>query len=263
MRDSDFPVSSFSHFHILAADQTGGLIYAFENCTLPGKLVLLALFAASLLSWTIMVTKFRQLKRAQDLRADFLKAFRGNRLPLSLYEAQARFKGTPVFAVYQDGCEELCLQMLGSAEVDETFAARLETATKITPAQMGVVKAAMERTVGESALALEARMVVLSTVVSGAPFLGLLGTVWGVMETFGDVAQAGKANLTAMAPGVSAALITTVMGLLVAIPAMFGHNFLVNTMKGMVVELELFSEELASVFEHKYVDHHSRSEGYQ
>ncbi len=249
---------SHSPFNILAADQSGGLIYAFDNCTLPGKLVLFSLFLASLLSWTVMWTKFRQLRRAQARREDFLQAFRGNRQPLSLYEAQELFRGTPVFAVYQDGCEELCLQMLGSAEVDDTFSARLETATPISPAQMGVVKTAMERSVGESALKLEARMVLLSTVVSGAPFLGLLGTVWGVMETFGDVAQAGKANLAAMAPGVSAALITTVMGLMVAIPAMFGLNYLVSTMRGMVVELELFSAELASVFEHRYVDHHMR-----
>ena len=247
---------SLPHFNLLAADHSGGLIYAFENCTLPGKLVLLSLFIASLLSWTVMATKFRQLKRANDRREDFLRAFRGNRLPLSLYEAQARFKGTPIFEVYQDGCEELCLQMLGAAEVDETFAARLETSPRISPAQMGVVRSAMERSVGENALELESRMVLLSTVVSGAPFLGLLGTVWGVMETFGDVAQAGKANLTAMAPGVSAALITTVMGLLVAIPAMFGSNYLISSLRGMVVELELFSAELSSVFEHKYVDHH-------
>ncbi len=246
-----------SSFYILAADQSGGLIYAFEHCTLPGKLVLLALFIASLLSWTVMWTKFRQLRRSQARREDFLSAFRGNRQPLNLYEAQELFRGTPVFSVYQDGCEELCLQMLGSAEVDETFAARLETAVLISPAQMGVVKTALERSVGESALALESRMVLLSTVVSGAPFLGLLGTVWGVMETFGDVGQAGKANLATMAPGVSAALITTVMGLLVAIPAMFGHNYLISSLRGMVVELELFAAELASVFEHKYVDHHA------
>ena len=246
-----------SSFYILAADQSGGLIYAFEHCTLPGKLVLLALFFASLLSWTVMWTKFRQLRRSQARREDFLSAFRGNRQPLNLYEAQELFRGTPVFSVYQDGGEELCLQMLGSAEVDETFAARLETAVRISPAQMGVVKSALERSVGESALALESRMVLLSTVVSGAPFLGLLGTVWGVMETFGDVGQAGKANLATMAPGVSAALITTVMGLLVAIPAMFGHNYLISSLRGMVVELELFAAELASVFEHKYVDHHA------
>ncbi len=101
-------------------------------------------------------------------------------------------------------------------------------------------------------------MVLLSTAVSGAPFLGLLGTVWGVMDTFSDVATAGKANLAAMAPGVSAALITTVTGLLVAIPAMFGYNWLITTLRGMIVELDNFGAELSSAIEHKYVDHSER-----
>ena len=143
--------------------------------------------------------------------------------------------------------------------MDETFRARLETAPKISPAQMRVVTTAMERAVGETALRLESQMILLATAVSGAPFLGLLGTVWGVMDTFSDVAAAGSANLAAMAPGVSAALITTVTGLLVAIPAMFGYNFLVTTLRGMIVELDNFAAELASEFEHKYVDHGERS----
>jgi len=236
----------------------GGLVYAYEKSTLPGKLVLLTLFIASVLSWTVMLTKFRLLRRAKNRRTDFIEAFRGDRQPLSLYQSGARFAGAPVFAVYQAGCKELCLQMLGSTEVDETFAARLETAPKITHAQMRMVQTSMERAVGESALRLESQMVLLSTAVSGAPFLGLLGTVWGVMETFGDVALAGKANLTAMAPGVSAALITTVTGLLVAIPAMFGYNWLITTLRGMIVELDNFAAELSSVFEHRYVDHGER-----
>jgi biopolymer transport protein TolQ len=239
--------------HLLA--NAGGLIYAYEQSTLPGKIVLLALFAGSVLSWTIMINKFRMLKRAQERKEDFLAAFRSDRQPLSLYQSQARFAGAPVFAVYQAGCEELCFQMLGSAEVDETFTGRLETAPKISSAQMRMVETAMERAVGESALKLESKMVLLSTAVSGAPFLGLLGTVWGVMDTFADVAAAGKANLTAMAPGVSAALITTVTGLLVAIPAMFGYNYLVTSLRGMVVELDNFAAELASACEHRYVDH--------
>jgi biopolymer transport protein TolQ len=69
------------------------------------------------------------------------------------------------------------------------------------------------------------------------------------------VATSGSANLTAMAPGVSAALITTVTGLLVAIPAMFGYNFLLTTIRGMIVELDNFAAELSSAFEHRYVDH--------
>jgi biopolymer transport protein ExbB/TolQ len=163
-----------------------------------------------------------------------------------------------VFAVYKAGCQELTFQLLGSSEVDETFRGRLEIAPKISPTQMRVVTSAMERAVGETALSLESQMILLATAVSGAPFLGLLGTVWGVMETFAGVAAAGSANLAAMAPGVSAALITTVTGLLVAIPAMFGYNFLVTTIRATIVELDNFGAELASAFEHKYVDHAER-----
>ena len=236
----------------------GGLIYALKNSTLPGKVVLGALFCASVLSWTVMVTKFRIIRRARESRMDFLEAFRADRQPLSLYQSGARFSGAPVFAVYQAGCRELSFQMLGSVVVDETFAGRLETAPKISPAQMRMVQTAMERCVGETSLKLESQMVLLSTAVSGAPFLGLLGTVWGVMDAFSGVATAGKANLAAMAPGVSAALITTVTGLLVAIPAMFGYNWLVTTLRGMIVELDNFAAELASAVEHKYVDHSER-----
>jgi biopolymer transport protein ExbB/TolQ len=202
-----------------------------------------------------MITKIRVLRLAKRQRDHFLRNFREDRQPLKLYTERIRFDGTPIFNVYRAGCRELTFQLLGSAEVDETFKARLDIAQRISPAQMRVVTSAMERAVGESALRLESQMILLATAVSGAPFLGLLGTVWGVMETFGDVAAAGSANLTAMAPGVSAALITTVTGLLVAIPAMFGYNYLVTTVRAMVVQLDNFAAELASEFEHKFVEH--------
>ena len=240
---------------LAASTGSGGLVYAFQESTLPGKIILLLLFAASIFSWTVMWTKFRMLEHAKRQRRSFLDRFRADRQPLHLFTERARFEGAPVFSVYRAGCKELTFQLLGSSEVDETFRARLETAPRITPAQMRVVTSAMERAVGESALRLEGQMIVLATAVSGAPFLGLLGTVWGVMDTFSDVAKAGSANLAAMAPGVSAALITTVTGLLVAIPAMFGYNYLVTTLRGMVIELDNFAQELASEIEHKYVDH--------
>jgi len=238
---------------------SGGIVFAFENSTLPGRIILLALFFGSIFSWSVMVTKFRVIRHAQRRREQFLELFRTDRQPLRIYTDRVRFEGAPVFSVYKAGCKELTFQLLGSAEVDETFRARLDIAQKISPAQMRVVTTAMERAVGETALRLESQMILLATAVSGAPFLGLLGTVWGVMETFGDVAAAGSANLAAMAPGVSAALITTVTGLLVAIPAMFGYNYLVTTIRAMIVELDNFSAELASEFEHKYVDHSERA----
>jgi len=236
----------------------GGLVFAFQNSTIAGRAVLVTLFIGSIFSWSVMITKVRVILFAKKQADHFLAVFRANRLPLRLFESQVRYDGTPLFNVYNAGCKELTLHLLGSAEVDETFRARLDVATPINPAQMRAVTSAMERAVGENALKLESQMILLATAVSGAPFLGLLGTVWGVMDTFGDVASAGSANLAAMAPGVSAALITTVTGLLVAIPAMFGYNFLVTSIRGMIVEMDNFAAELASEFEHRYVDHGSK-----
>ena len=102
-------------------------------------------------------------------------------------------------------------------------------------------------------LVLESGIILLALAVSGAPFLGLLGTVWGVMDTFAGVAQAGRADLAAMAPGVAAALITTVAGLLVAIPSMFGYNWLVHNLRVQTVELDNFAQELASKLETEFL----------
>jgi len=235
-----------------------GIVYAFLESTVEGKIILLTLFFLSIFSWTVMITKLRILKFARRQSEKFSSIFHKDRQPLRIYEKGVRFRGSPLFEIYEAGCTELCFQMLGSTEVDETFRARLEDADKISPAQMRSVNAAMERAVGETALRLESQMTILSSAVSGAPFLGLLGTVWGVMDAFSGIAQAGNANLAAMAPGVSGALVTTVIGLLVAIPAMFGYNFLVTTLRSMIVQSENFAAELASEIEHKFVGHSSR-----
>lgn len=235
-----------------------GLVYAFTESTIEGKIILICLFIASIFSWSVMVTKIRFMQFAKRQTDRFSAVFHRDRTPLRIYESEAAFEGSPHYEIYMAGCSELCFQMLGSAEVDETFRARLESADKITPAQMRSVTAAMERAIGEAGLAMESKMIVLSTAVSGAPFLGLLGTVWGVMDAFSGIAQAGTANLAAMAPGVSGALITTVIGLLVAIPAMFGYNFLVVTIRSLIVQAENFAAELASEIEHRYVEHGSR-----
>ena len=103
----------------------------------------------------------------------------------------------------------------------------------------------------------------LSTAVAGGPFIGLLGTVWGVMSTFAGIAESHAATLTAMAPGVAAALVATVTGLLVAIPAMFGYNFMVTTIRHLTQELDGFASRFANQIEHVYVDHRPLSEEIQ
>ncbi|PWU06292.1 MAG: flagellar motor protein MotA, partial [Verrucomicrobia bacterium] len=91
--------------------------------------------------------------------------------------------------------------------------------------------------------------VILGSIISGAPFLGLLGTVWGVMDAFGNIALQSSTSLQNLAPGVSGALLTTVAALLVAIPAVFGYNYLLSQTKQMVVDLENFASALIDQIE--------------
>lgn len=188
-----------------------------------------------------MLTKLRMMRLAKRQTQNFLRAFHAERQPLKLYQENIRFERAPAFHVYAAGCREL------------TFHTGAELSEKINAAQLRAVSAAMERAVGESALGLESQLILLSTAVAGAPFLGLLGTVWGVMDTFAGVAVAGKPNLAAMAPGVSGALVTTIFGLLVAIPAMFGYNFILSNLRALIVETENFAAEFLCELEHRYV----------
>jgi biopolymer transport protein ExbB/TolQ len=132
--------------------------------------------------------------------------------------------------------------------------------TKISLPSFEAVKVILEEAAGAEAMALEKGMIVLSTAVAGGPFIGLLGTVWGVMSTFAGIAESKAATLTAMAPGVAAALVATVTGLLVAIPAMFAYNFMVTTIRAITQELDGFASRYANQIEHVYVDHRPLSE---
>src|SRR5438105_4612540 len=232
----------------------GGLLFAFEHATIAGKLVLLLLAIVSIFSWSVMVTKLRVIQFARKQNARFLFAFRQDRQPLRLFEKKRALSRLADFQ---------CLPRWLSG--DYVSAARLrrsgrniQSATWHRRQDFSCANGRGHGAVGETALELESQMILLATAVSGSPFLGLLGTVWGVMDAFTGVAEAGAPNLAAMAPGVSGALITTVTALCVAIPAMFGYNFLVTSIRGIIVEMDNFAAELASEFEHKYVDHSVR-----
>ena len=247
-------VNFFAQLSVTPVDgHQAGIVYAFWHSNMAGKAVIALLVMGSIFSWSVMVSKFYMVRRARIETRRFLKRFRTARKPLAIYQTREAYPGSPAYAVYLAGCKELTFHLLGTTEIDDTFSTRVAEADRISPVAMNAVRSALEREVGEQALRMEDRMTVLATAVSGAPFLGLLGTVWGVMDTFSAIAEQGSASLTTMAPGVSGALITTVTGLCVAIPAMFGYNFLVVTLRGMTVELDNFAAELASAFEHRYL----------
>ena len=149
--------------------------------------------------------------------------------------------------MYYTGAEELAYHLKNNALT-------VKGKTRVSGAGFDSVKVAMERGVSTEALSLEKGMIILSTAVAGGPFIGLLGTVWGVMETFAGIAKVQGASLVAMAPGVAAALLATVVGLFVAIPAMFVYNYMITMIRAITQELDNFTAEYATAIEHAYVD---------
>jgi biopolymer transport protein ExbB/TolQ len=222
------------------------LLYVWSQATPEGKAIIFCLLIFSIVAWSVMIAKVVQLRRAKNLNQLFNTEYRTQKNVLDVFDRRVQADGCPMFMVYQ----------AGSLELD----ARLKNADGngrkkyVSLKGMEHVKRSMENMVAQESLKLESGLILLAIAVSGAPFLGLLGTVWGVMSTFGHIAQQGVATMAAMAPGVSAALITTVAGLLVAIPSMFAYNWLVHTLRVLTVELDNFAQELVSKMETEYLE---------
>jgi len=246
-------------------------VFAIKNATTEGIITVIVLAVLSLFSWTIILTKFRQLLIARGAAKKFLAAYAETRDPLDIQRKALEFDGAPAYQLYIRGADELAFQLknnpvqartvkvvspedLNGAHANTEMLARSVEA-KISPASFDAVKVVLEEAAAAEAMGLEKGMIVLSTAVAGGPFIGLLGTVWGVMSTFAGIAEKHSASLTAMAPGVAAALVATVTGLLVAIPAMFAYNFMVTTIRHITQELDGFASRYANQIEHVYVDH--------
>lgn len=265
-----------THFLITPLLASGALKFAFEKATTEGKITISALVVLSIFSWTVIISKARQLMRARKMGKKFFEAYRATRDPLEMARRGDEFDGAPAYELYYTGAEEVEYQLKNnpvqvvrtrSVHTPSTTATGAETdriaqqiTTKISGSSFESVRVALERAASTQALALEKGMIILSTAVAGGPFIGLLGTVWGVMETFSGIAVAQSASLTAMAPGVAGALIATVTGLFVAIPAMFAYNYMVTTIRAITQELDAFAGEYATALEHKYVDNRPLAE---
>lgn len=228
-----------------AASQEAELVYIWRQATPEAKAIIVLLILFSIMAWSVMASKAVQMRRARKLNHFFTAEFKTQDGVLDMFDRRIQADGCPLFAVYQAGSLELDARLKGAAGEGRK--------KHVTLKSMEHVKRTLENTVAQESLKLESGLILLAIAVSGAPFLGLLGTVWGVMSTFGHVAQAQQASLAAMAPGVAAALITTVAGLLVAIPSMFGYNWLVHNLRVRTVELDNFAQELVSKMETEYL----------
>lgn len=262
----------------MIALETGGggaLPFAWHHLTKEGFSTVLALLVVSIFSWSVIITKARQLIRAKKMAKKFFAEYHSTRDPMEMFRNQKVFDGAPAYELYITGAEELAYHLKNNpvavtrvrtvtpghdGGLGNTDVFSRSIVTKVSRPSFESVQAALERAASAEALSLEKGMIILSTAVAGGPFIGLFGTVWGVMETFSGIGRAGAASLTAMAPGVAAALLATVAGLSVAIPAMFAYNYMVTTIRGITQELDGFASEYALQIEHTYVDNRPLAE---
>jgi biopolymer transport protein ExbB len=200
----------------------------------------------SALSWLVMISKALYLGRVgranQRFRSEFRVAMaraaeQGEVFAQLQIERSRRLRASPL----------LHLHRLAVREVNERVTQRrLDAEGRLSMQSLAAIHAAMDAGLAHENQRLNRWMVLLTIAISGGPFLGLLGTVIGVMITFAAVAAAGDVNINAIAPGISAALLATVAGLAVAIPALFGYNYFVTRIRESTVDMQVFVDELVT-----------------
>jgi biopolymer transport protein TolQ len=210
-----------------------------------GQVIVVALILVSVYSWAIIFYKHGVIRRAKKRSDVFLDEFR--RDPdgmISHYADRRRFMPSPFASVLEMGLAELALILGGRS--------RSQAGARISPVQVDGLERSLERAIAEQVVELRKHLIVLATTAGAAPFVGLFGTVWGIMKAFAAMSVTGSASISSVAPGVSAALTTTVAGLAVAIPALVGYNYLMNRVRTLTIQMENFSSEILSTVERTF-----------
>jgi biopolymer transport protein TolQ len=222
---------------ILPDTLTGGIIELILSAGPIAKAVLAILAIFSIVSWALIVEKWWQFRRVRRQTLGFLKVFREGRRPGVVSAAAKKFRESPLAQIYVAIQDEM-----GAGddvlvdEADEPSVERLQAADR-----------AMRRAAALEVAKLERYLPFLATTASACPFIGLFGTVVGVMNSFHGIGTQGSASLAVVAPGISEALVATAAGLGAAIPAVMGYNYFVNRVKHWATEMEGFSLDMLNV----------------
>jgi biopolymer transport protein ExbB len=219
-----------------------------KSITLDGWLVIGLCTFMLILAVFVFVKKFLLLNNIQADNREFLEAFQNNSDPLAMTEAEdGEFDNSSLYRVYRAGHDEIIRWLDKRRKGDGE-----KKISTLSPSVINIYRSALDRASVKESQRLSAWMIVLTLGISGGPFWGLLGTVWGVMNTFASLAEAGEANLSAIAPGVASALACTLFGLFVAIPALFAYSYLNARMRMVSSDNRTFIDELLVKIEAVY-----------
>jgi biopolymer transport protein TolQ len=216
-------------YHLLAFADSGEITSLFTNSGLVARTVLIILFCFSLFSWSIIVSKLTHFRRARVQSGRFVRAFRKAQRMQDVAAVAEQFKPSPLVSVFEGAYEELRRQ-----------GARLNVPS---------IQRSTQIASSEELTRLERRLPWLATTGSVTPFIGLFGTVWGIIDAFHGLGDAGAATLRAVAPGISEALITTAAGLFAAVPAVIFYNMYMNNIREFGARMDDFSLEILNTVE--------------
>ena len=239
-----------------------------ENLTVDGWVVIASCGVMLVVGLMVMIGKGVTLKQARKENAAFLHQYRNINVSnldsldhddnetdqpaedsdfLAMFGKHDHFQGSPIYRVYHVGVQELRKRINGDTVV-------------LSSEALNVIRARLDAAVVREHQKLNKNMVLLTISISGGPFLGLLGTVMGVMITFAVIAATGDVNINSIAPGISAALAATVAGLAVAIPTLFAYNYLLVQIKDITADMHVFTDEFLAVVSERIAERQKRSE---
>jgi len=204
------------------------------------QLVIIVLVFFSIFSWAVILFKRRTLKKATSHSAKFLAVFRRSRNLDDVNEAARKYRGSPLASLFQSGFKELA------------YLNKSNPQTSLTPAKLERINRSLIKAANREVSKLESMMSFLATTGSVTPFIGLFGTVWGIMDSFQRIGIVRSASLVTVAPGIAEALIATAAGLFAAIPAVIAYNYFLHRVKDKITEMEDFSLEFLNITERLY-----------
>jgi biopolymer transport protein TolQ len=222
-----------------------GLFEMFWSGGPMGKFVLALLLGMSIVSWTIIVGKGVRFRRARRETEEFVEVFRRSTRFSEVNEAASQLTASPLVGLFHAGYVEI------DAQVKAGRAAGADQ-TGYLVKSLSAVERSLRRGLGVELQALSRGTAFLATTAAASPFIGLFGTVWGIMVAFSDIGASGSTSLVAVAPGIAEALINTAAGLFAAIPALVGYNYFGQRIRQARSEMEDFILDLLNLTERNF-----------
>jgi biopolymer transport protein TolQ len=228
------------------------LLTFFRETGTTARVILALLFVFSLFSWVIIFAKYIRLRRVSRQSEKFVAFFRKSKRFSEVNALASQLGDSPLTTLFRAGYAELDAQVKANRPEDPAVTAGAAPAGRLLIKNISGVERALERAIGVELSRLTRYMTFLATTASACPFIGLFGTVWGIMQSFRAIGYTGSTSIAAVAPGISEALVNTAAGLAAAIPALIFYNYFMGKVRQQRAGMDDFALEFINLAERNF-----------